>query len=161
MLERLCASLHNYFERHPVPHERMVYPGEYTITGGSITLPFLLSGQRFRIKGSALSDGVYTYGATIKDDDGDKAATLADETFDGEIWAMYPPKAALEAAAEAKTWLSNSQNAAAIASPYTSESFGGYSYTKGTTNEADGMPSGTWYGVPKSLLNQWRKVHEE
>lgn len=137
----------------------MIYPGEYTIANGSITLPFLLSGQRFRIKGSALNDGVYTYGETVKNDDNTAAAGLKAETFAGEIWAMYPPKAALEAAAKASTWLT--KYGEALSGPYTSESFGGYSYSKGATSDADGMPSGTWYGVPKSLLAQWRKVAEE
>ena len=137
----------------------MIYPGEYTIANGSITLPFLLSGQRFRIKGSALNDGVYTYGETVKNDDNTAAAGLKAETFTGEIWAMYPPKAALDAAAKASEWLE--KYGEALSGPYTSESFGGYSYSKGATSESDGMPSGTWYGVPKSLLAQWRKVAEE
>lgn len=159
MLEQLCAQLHNFFERHPVSHERMIYPGEYTIEDGSITLPFLLSGQRFRIKGSALNDGVYTYGSYIMDDDASGRVSLKDETFTGEIWAMYPPKAAIEAAATASAWLAKYGDT--FTGPYTSESFGGYSYSKGATSDADGMPAGTWYGVPKSLLNQWRKVHTE
>lgn len=159
MLERLCSQLHNYFERHPTTHERMVYPGTYTITGGRIELSFLLSGQRFRIKGSALNDGVYTYGEHIRNDDDTEAADLYAETFTGEIWAMYPPKAALEIAKSAAEWVE--KYGEALTGPYAAESFGGYSYSKGATSEADGMPAGTWYGVPKALLNQWRKVSEE
>ena len=159
MLERLCAHLHNYFERHPTTHEQMIHAGTYTITGGSIELPFLLSGQRFRIKGSALNDGVYTYGETIRNDDDTAAADLYAETFTGEIWAMSPPKAVLEIAASASEWMT--KHGEALNSPYTSESFGGYSYTKGATDATDGMPAGTWYGVPKSALAQWRKVYSE
>lgn len=159
MLEQLCAQVHNYFERHPTTHERMIYAGEYTIADGSLELPFLLSGQRFRIKGSALNDGVYTYGENVRNDDDTDAAGLQDETFTGEIWAMYPPKAALEAAAKAAEWLT--KYGEALSGPYTSESFGGYSYSKGATDTVDGMPSGTWYGVPKAVLAQWRKVYTE
>lgn len=159
MLEQLCTQVHNYFERHPATHERMVYPGSYTITGGKIELPFLLSGQRFRIKGSALNDGVYTYGETIRNDDDTEPADLYGETFDGEIWAMYPPKAAVEAAKSASEWFA--KYGETLSGPYTSESFGGYSYTKGATDATDGMPAGTWYGVPKSALAQWRKVYSE
>ncbi len=122
-------------------------------------MPFLLSGQRFRIKGSALNDGVYTYGDTIRNDDDTDGADLYQETFTGEIWAMYPPRAALDAAKTASEWMT--KYGEALNSPYTSESFGGYSYSKGVSSETDGMPSGTWYGVPKSLLAQWRKVSEE
>ena len=160
MLEQLCAHIHNYFERHPVSHNRIVFPGTYTIENGSISLPFL-SGQKFRIRGSALNDGVYTYGSTIKDDDGSKAVTLADETFNGEIWAMYPPKAVLQLAAEISDWIS--KYGAAANSPYQSESFGGYSYTKasGAANTGGGASTGTWQGVFSARLNEWRKVSSE
>jgi len=40
--------------------------------------------------------------------------------------------------------------------PYTSESFGGYSYTK-ATNHATGRPV-TWQDAFRSALNQWRKL---
>lgn len=159
MLERLCAQVHNYFERHPVTHERVVNTGTFTIANGGISLPFLLTGQRFRIKGSALNDGVYTYGEYIRDDDDAAPATLTDETFTGEIWTMYPPKAAIEAAKSAAQWLT--KYGEALSGPYTSEAFGGYSYSKGTTDATDGMPAGTWYGIPKSVLAQWRKVYTE
>lgn len=159
MLEQLCAQLHNFFERHPVTHERMIHAGTYTIEDGTIELPFLLSGQRFRIRGSALNDGVYTYGEFIRDDDDTESAELADETFTGEIWEMYPPNGAIRAAIQAAEWLA--KYGEVLSSPYTSESVPNYSYSKSGTSEADGMPSGTWYGVPKSLLNQWRRLYTE
>ena len=40
-------------------------------------------------------------------------------------------------------------------SPYTSESFGGYSYTKAT--DANGAPIG-WQKAFASRLNKWRKL---
>lgn len=142
-------------------HNRIIFPGTYTVENGSISLPFLLSGQRFRIKGSALNDGVYTYGEHIRDDDDAKAVTLSQETFDGEIWAMYPPKAVLSLAGEISDWLKKYGEAAN--SPYQSESFGGYSYTKasGAANTNGGASAGTWQGVFASRLNEWRKVASE
>lgn len=142
-------------------HNRIVFPGTYTIEGGSISLPFLLSGQRFRIKGSALNDGVYTYGEHIRDDDDAKAVTLSAETFDGEIWVMYPPKAVIQLAVEISEWIS--KYGAAADSPYQSESFGGYSYTKasGAANTHGGSSAGTWQGVFASRLNEFRKVASE
>ena len=161
MLEQLCAHIHNYFERHPVSHNRIVFPGTYTIENGGISLPFLLSGQKFRIRGSALNDGVYTYGDFIQDDDGQLPAELLDETFDGEIWAMYPPKAVLQLAGEISDWIA--KYGAAADSPYQSESFGGYSYTKasGAANTNGGASAGTWQGVFAARLNEWRKVASE
>jgi hypothetical protein len=41
------------------------------------------------------------------------------------------------------------------ASPYTSESFGGYSYTKATNS--DGSPV-SWQKVFAKRLNAWRKI---
>ena len=161
MLEQLCAHLHNYFERHPVSHNRIIFADTYTIEDGSLSLPFLLSGQKFRIKGSALNDGVYTYGETIQDDDGTTSANLSDETFDGEIWAMYPPKAVLALAGEIADWIA--KYGAAADSPYQSESFGGYSYAKatGAANTNGGASAGTWQGIFSARLNEWRKVASE
>ena len=160
MLEQLCAHVHNYFERHPTTHQRMVYAGTYTIQNGVIALPFLLSGQRFRIKGSALNDGVYTYGTVIQSDDGGETQ-LSDETFEGEIWAMFPPKAVLQLAEEIAAWIA--KYGAAADSPYQSESFGGYSYTKasGASNTGGGASTGTWQGVFAARLSEWRKVASE
>ena len=142
-------------------HNRIIFPGTYTVENGSISLPFLLSGQRFRIKGSALNDGVYTYGATVKNDDNKANASLADETFTGELWVMYPPKAVLALADEIADWLT--KYGAAANSPYQSESFGGYSYTKatGAANTSGGASTGTWQGVFAPRLNEYRKVASE
>ena len=54
MLQQVCEHIHNY-------HIMRQVPGTFEIAGGTISLPFLLEGQRFLIEGSALNDGVYTY----------------------------------------------------------------------------------------------------
>lgn len=139
MLETVMQSLNNWF---------LVgrYDGTYTIEDGEITLPFLIDGQYFRIVGSILNDGVYQYS---------DALILTDETFDGSVWALAPPKAFLELVADIEKW--QTEYADKVASPYTSESFGGYSYTKssGGTTEA-GMNS--WQDAFRKRLNQWRKL---
>ena len=48
------------------------------------------------------------------------------------------------------------KNGAAAAGPYTSESFGGYSYTRAAAS--DGRPLG-WQDVFSARLSRWRKVH--
>lgn len=132
MIDEICASLHNYFAVD-------IVPGEYTVNDGEITLPFLAAGQFFRVVGSVFCDGVYRYGDKLP----------ADETFDGAIWALAIPPAFEAVAAEIEEW--KQKNAEVINSPYQSESFGGYSYTKGSD-------SASWQGVFAKRLNRWRKL---
>lgn len=141
MLTELCAELKNYFLRD---RNADIHYGEYTISGGSIDLPFLLNGQYFRIVGSALNDGVYQYPA-----DG-----LADEVFTGAVWAMAVPPSVVALSADIDEW--NEKNAEALASPYTSESFGGYSYTKASGNSAGGGYS--WQDQFAGRLSKWRRL---
>ena len=132
MIDEICASLHNYFAVD-------IVPGEYTVNDGEITLPFLAAGQFFRVVGSVFCDGVYRYGDKLP----------ADETFGGAIWALAIPPALEAVAAEIEEW--KQKNAEVINSPYQSESFGGYSYTKGSD-------SASWQGVFAKRLNRWRKL---
>ena len=138
MLTELCAELRNYFE---VPNGR--HFGKFTISGGSIApLDFLQEGQYFRIVGSVFNDGVYQY----------PAASLTDEVFEGAVWAMAVPPTLVALSAEIKAY---NDSDAGKTSPYTSESFGGYSYTKAT--DANGAPIG-WQKAFASRLNKWRKL---
>jgi hypothetical protein len=134
MIDEICASLHNYFAVD-------IVPGEYTVNDGEITLPFLAAGQFFRVVGSVFCDGVYRCGDKLP----------ADETFDGAVWAMAIPPALEAIAVEIEEW--KAKNADVLASPYQSESFGGYSYSKGT-----GSDSASWQGAFASRLNRWRKI---
>ncbi len=143
MLTELCAELKNYFLRD---RNEDIHYGEYTISGGSIDLPFLRIGQYFRIVGSVLNDGVYQYPA-----DG-----LADEEFTGAVWAMAVPPSVVALSADIDEW--NEKNAAALSSPYTSESFGGYSYTKASGSSADGSGGYTWRDQFASRLSKWRRL---
>ena len=138
MLTELCAELRNYFE---VPNGR--HFGTFTISGGSIApLDFLQEGQHFRIVGSVFNDGVYQYPAT----------SLTDEVFEGAVWAMAVPPTLIALAAEIKAYKDSD---AGKPSPFTSESFGGYAYTKAT--DANGAPIG-WQKAFASRLNKWRKL---
>lgn len=137
MLTELCAYLKNYFL-----HDDSVHEGTYDIENGSIVLPFLLEGQYFRITGSALNDGVYQY----------PVDTLNDETFTGAVWVMNIPPAVIELSNEISAWCAN--NADAINSPYMSESFGGYSYSKDSSG--GGV---TWQKHFARSLKAYRRLH--
>ena len=143
MLTELCAELKNYFLRD---RNADIHYGEYTISGGSIDLPFLLDGQYFRIVGSVLNDGVYQY----------PAFGLADEEFSGAVWAMAVPPSVIALAADIEAW--NTANADALASPYTSESFGGYSYTKASGESFNGSGAYTWRDQFASRLAKYRRL---
>lgn len=139
MLTELCGVLRNWFETDRIS-------GTYTVENGSITLPFLQNGQFFRVVGSVFNDGVHQY----------PDYAMADETFDGSIWPMSVPPALICLGEEIKAW--QEKNGDIAASPYTSESFGGYSYSKSTSGSATGTGMVTWQSVFKSRLNQWRKI---
>ena len=104
------------------------------------------AGQYFRIMGSVLNDGVYQYGN----------CSLRDETFDGAVWAMAVPAEFLRLEEEIKAWRTQYENAAN--SPFQSESFAGYSYTKSSANGNSGGSVAGWQGVFASRLNKWRKL---
>lgn len=137
MIDAICASLHNYFALD-------IVPGEYTVNDGEITLPFLAAGQFFRVVGSVFCDGVYRCGDKLP----------ADETFDGAIWALAIPPALEDLAAEIEAW--KEKNADIVNSPYQSESFGGYSYSKASGGYSYSNTS--WQGIFASRLNRWRKI---
>lgn len=143
MLSSLCQELRNWFDRgQPKIH------GVITITSGHITNPEFLeviqNNQYFRVVGSVFNDGVYQYTNNL---------TLSDEVFDGSIWLMAIPKDVLDLNTDIDNWLSKYGDA--VNSPYQSESFGGYSYSK-----ASGSNGGTasWVSTFASRLNQWRKL---
>lgn len=151
MLEQVCDYIHNYFIRE----ER---DGDYAISNGTISLSFLLDGQRFKIKGSALNDGVYTYhtDGAIKDDDDAEVVSLNSETFTGTIASMGIPKNLLAIVQDITAWQTKNQDV--LDSPYTSESFGGYSYSKATGSGANSGGSLSWQDVFRSKLNAYRKI---
>ena len=136
MLTELCAELRNYFVVD-------IHEGTFTITGGRLApLNYLKDGQYFRIIGSTFNDGVYQHPSSV----------LTDEVFDGAVWAMAVPPSVVALADEIKAY---NDSDAGKASPFTSESFGGYAYTKAT--DANGAPVG-WQKAFASRLRQWRKL---
>ena len=139
MLEQVLMHLKNWFLVPGGIHE-----GTYTIEDGGITLPFLANGQYFRIVGSVFNDGLHQY----------PASDLKAETFEGTVWALAVPQAVIELAAEIEAW--QAKNGDASVSPYQSESFGGYSYSKATDAETGGAV--TWQSAFKQQLSAWRKI---
>lgn len=140
VLSELCQELKNWF-----CGDDDIHADTYTITDGALSLPFLIDGQYFRIVGSVLNDGVYMY---------DSALQLQDETFTGTVWAMRIPQSVVDLATEIDAWIQ--KNGEAVASPYQSESWGGYSYSLKSGGTESGSVS--WKSVFGGSLNRWRKL---
>lgn len=140
MLSELCAEIRNYFLAHK---EQDIHSGQFVIENGVLQVDFLTDGQYYRVVGSALNDGVFQYGVDV----------LADEEFKGSVWAMSVPQSFVDLADEIESWTSN--NADVVNSPYSSESFAGYSYSKGSGKNGAGL---TWIDQFSTRLNAYRRI---
>ena len=147
MLTQLCKYLRNWFVRDTLSDDFTIASGEIVAHHSHLS-DFLQEGQYFRIVGSVFNDGVHQYGQS----------DLTDElSFTGILYAMAIPKEVISLDAEIDQWIAD--NAGAINSPYQSESFGGYSYSKGSNANAAGSSAAvTWQGQFASALAQWRKL---
>jgi len=143
MLTEICEYLNNYFWRQKIN-------GKFTISGGTFTSSHLKEGQYFRILGSLFNDGVYKYPAT----------DLTDETFEGQLWSMAVPPTVVALTNEIEQWQQKYGGIDSEAmSPFTSESFGNYSYSKSVSTTASGSTaSNSWQSVYANRLNKWRKL---
>lgn len=139
MLEQVLMNIRNWFTV-----DGGIHSGTFTIEDGGIALPFLANGQYFRIIGSVFNDGLHQY----------PASDLKAETFDGTVWALAVPQAVIDLADEISKW--QAKNGEASTSPYQSESFGGYQYSKATDSETGGAV--TWQSAFKKQLSAWRKI---
>lgn len=137
MLYEVMKHVRNFFPKQ-------YFDGTFTISDGVLSLPESFKGHYYLIEGSFYNDGVHKY----------DAADLEDETFDGYITSLAPPKDFIALADEIGKWCEKYGSGVANG-PYTSESFGGYSYTKATN--ANGNAAG-WQDVFQSRLNNWRKL---
>ena len=140
MLTEILQYLRNWFFKDIFTGTVIIEEDEIKSVNGK-EIP-LLDGQYFRIIGSALNDGVWQV----------NNCELSDETFYGTVWGLAIPHAVLNLAAEISAW--QNDHGTAAASPYTSESFGGYSYSKASGENGDT----SWQSVFKSRLSPWRKI---
>lgn len=149
MLTDLCKELNNWFE----PKDRFGKPSgrlfrKFTVSNGTLEIPEAQVGQYIRICNSTFNDGVYKY----------PVSDLTDETFDGAVWLMAVPLAIIKLDKDIDDWKEKYKDF--LDSPYQSESFGGYSYTKaeGSSTGVNGSTGITWQQVFADRLSHWRKV---
>ena len=143
MLTELCQELNNWFEREK-------RSGSFRIANGMLEADFLLPGQYFRVMGSLFNDGVHQYGNDF----------LNDEDFTGSVWSLAIPVAVIELSEDIDAWRAKYEAPdSSSMSPYMSESFGGYSYSKGSAISGTGTGGATsWRTSFASRMNAWRKV---
>lgn len=143
MLTELCQEIHNWFSKD---EEKRF--GVFTIKDGRIDGDFgIQDSQYFRIVGSVFNDGVYQF----------PAENLKDETFDGAIWLMNVPPPIISLSERIDEWKEKYQDV--VNSPFQSESFKGYSYSKASGGGRAGGSTGlTWESVFADELNKWRKA---
>lgn len=143
MLEQILLHIHNRFEY-------AYLEGTFTISSGTLEVEQALSGQYLWIEGSVLNDGLHQYPMT----------DLEDEEFTGRIVLLAVPKAVLDIADEIAAWIA--ANGDVLDSPYQSESFGGYSYTKASAGSSDGGSALTgWRAHFADQLSPWRKMSHQ
>lgn len=142
MIDSLCRECRNYFLGENARDN--IHVGRFNISGGQIApSEFLKDGQYFRIVGSTLNDGVYRY----------PVADLTDESFDGAVWAMNVPPSFIALSADIEKYMASDEGKP---SPYASESFGGYSYTRATGK--NGLPL-AWQNVFSREINAYRRYN--
>ena len=119
LIEQILDFIHNHFVQSSTE-------GEFSIIDGVLQTTDLQPRQFFWINGSTFSNGVHQYGTTDRIKYGGFNVT---ETFHGTLSALAIPADLLDLAGEIQSYIDT--NGGSMNSPFTSESFGGYSYTKG------------------------------
>lgn len=147
-LTELCQEIRNWFDRtRYIGKITLDEAGNVYCNGVSVGL---LEGQYYRVIGSVFADGVHKY---------PDVATSA-ESFDGAVWALAIPKPVINLAAEIAEWREKYEAVDSFAmSPFTSESVGSYSRSKGATSAGSGASNAAnWQSVFADRMNAWRKI---
>lgn len=151
MLTEICDYLHNNFDRNTPK-----FYGKFEVKNGVIESfndgnMGLQSGQYFRIYGSVFNDGVWQHGVD----------TLPkDEVFDGSVVLMAVPPDLIALMGEIEDWMEKYGGADSVnMSPFDSESFDGYSYSKvqGFASTGGGMLT-SWQAVYSARLARWKRL---
>ena len=147
-LTEICQEIRNWFEKKK-------YYGGFSISDNMIHADkgdlVLQEDQYFRIIGSVFNDGIWQYKS-------EGIQGLKTESFKGSVWALAIPENVLTLGTEIDDWRKKYESSDSQAmSPFNSESFGGYSYSKSSGGASMGGGS-SWKSVFADALNRWRKI---
>lgn len=146
MIGEICAEIKNFFT-----YEEDRHIGDFEISDGQVSPVLDFKTDYIRIVGSRLNDGVHKV----------SEMNLKDEKFHGAIWIMSIPEDFLALVSEIEAWKEKYGGVDSQAmSPFQSESFGGYSYSKasGGNTESGGSSVPTWKSTFASRLNIYRRA---
>lgn len=144
MIEAICTEIRNFFV---YPHDICI--SDFEINGGVLSPSIDFKTDYIRIVGSRKNNGVYKV----------SELNLKDEKFHGAIWQMSIPQDFLDLVSEIEAWQEKNGGVdSAAMSPFNSESFGGYSYSKGNSGGASVGNGATWKTAYASRLNRWRRI---
>ena len=149
MLTEVTKEINNFFEDGYIDADFSI-ADDGTITPSAGILP----GQYICITGSTFHDGVFRVldgKLQIKQSGNTDPA----ETFTGRVWTLHPPGSFLHICEMIEAYQRASEKSVG---PYTSESFGGYSYTKATTSTGG---IATWQEAFACQLAKWRHMFTE
>ena len=151
----------NFYQSTRYPHGVQTtqhYPvtefeDDYTIAEGVLSTldSSILTGQYIAIYGSVLNDGIWKVGASGAITSDMTGVTAQDETFTGTVYPLKVPPDFVSLATEITAW----RTAMKEASPYTSESFLGYSYSKA---QKQGGGNIGWQQQYADRLTPYRKM---
>ena len=146
MLNEILSYLRNYFEIDKLFGNFIIKDGVLTYADGE-EIP-IKERQYIRVVGSTFNDGIYQYFDDTPID------FICDESFNGAIWRLAIPQDVISVADEISAYRAKYESVDSPSmSPYTSESFGGYSYSK---NTSDG--SSNWRTTFAPTLSRYRKI---
>ena len=143
VLEEVLDHIHNWFDRDTEPST-----GTFTISDGAIAPAHIPEGAWYRVQGSYLNDGLHLH----------PASDLTDEEFEGTVTVLRIPRPLIALAEEISEW--QAKYGAAAGGPYSSESFGGYSYTMKADSAPQNGSGGLtgWRLAFRDRLNTFRKI---
>lgn len=146
MISQVCAEIRNYFTYDTDKHT-----GTFKVEGGVLVPSVEIPAGYYAVFGSRKNNGVHKDTDVLKDEG----------EFDGSVWAMSIPDDFLALVGDIDDWQKKYGGADSESmSPFQSESFGGYSYSKaaGSTSGGANAVSSTWQGVYAARLNRWRRA---
>lgn len=121
-----------------------IHKGNISIQDNTINL----NGKEFTP--NAYTDFLRLIGGHTNEQMFDSSKVLENDEFEGEIWELAPPQEFIKLCDKIREW--NDENKP---NDKTSESFGGYSYSKATNN--NGVPL-TWQDVFAKELRAYKKI---
>ena len=150
MLTEICGYLNNFFVETYYFGHVMVEGNIVFCDGSEITIK---EGQYFTIVNAKAKSilGTYKQGDELKDRD----------IKNGAVWLMDIPDNVISLADEIAAWMEKYGGVDSVSnSPYNSESFGGYSYTKSSGGSSDGSADSTpaWAKVYGARLAHYRRI---